>query len=359
VFEDRDGCTDWDGDGWSNAGDALPNDASQWADSDGDGYGDNASGNFADEFPSDPNQWKDTDGDGYGDAPVGPYGDWWPNDPSQWQDYDGDGYGDNTNGTNGDVCPTEHGTSTHEATRGCPDTDHDGVVDLQDPFPDDFYQWADYDGDGWGDNGAVPNGDECPEVFGTSKNGNVHGCPDADFDGWWDVDDIFPNDATQWEDSDGDGYGDNYSWFNDSVSDPENAGVVITLRAENGDAFPSESSQWNDTDGDGRGDNPNGILPDAFPLRVSQSTDLDKDGYGDNFTLGAYQPDDCPKIWGNSITITIGPLISIQWENIYSYSVSKYYSNTFTIFKTTKHGSPRFIEIIVSITITIGILMLS
>ena len=36
---DQGGCPDIDGDGYSNLGDAFPNDISQYSDEDGDGYG--------------------------------------------------------------------------------------------------------------------------------------------------------------------------------------------------------------------------------------------------------------------------------------------------------------------------------
>ena len=39
--EDRIGCIDTDGDGWSDLGDDFHNKATQWKDSDGDGLGDN------------------------------------------------------------------------------------------------------------------------------------------------------------------------------------------------------------------------------------------------------------------------------------------------------------------------------
>ena len=38
------GCPDADGDGYSNSGDSFANDATQFADTDQDGFGDNASG---------------------------------------------------------------------------------------------------------------------------------------------------------------------------------------------------------------------------------------------------------------------------------------------------------------------------
>ena len=108
---DRVGCADRDGDGYSNAGDPFPDDATQWADRDGDNRGDNANGNNPDAFPDDTSQWKDSDGDGYGDNPGGNNGDAFPTDPTQWSDEDGDYYGDNQDGTKGDLCPLEYGES--------------------------------------------------------------------------------------------------------------------------------------------------------------------------------------------------------------------------------------------------------
>lgn len=53
---------DSDGDGWNDAIDAFPADASEWVDSDGDGVGDNG-----DAFPDDESETADTDADGVGD----------------------------------------------------------------------------------------------------------------------------------------------------------------------------------------------------------------------------------------------------------------------------------------------------
>jgi len=297
---DRVGCPDEDGDGYSNSGDPFVHDPTQWADSDGDGYGDNQDGNNPDAFPDDPSQWEDSDGDGWGDRPVIPNGDFFPNDPTQWSDFDGDGYGDNAEGNNGDQCPELYGTSTHPEARGCPDTDNDGVVDPFDAFPEDFYQQTDGDNDGFGDNQAVPNGDECPDTYGTSTNNSRQGCPDSDGDSWADEDDAFPDDPKQWVDTDGDGWGDNYGWTNETIADEEDFGNMLTFRAQWGDAFPDDPSQWSDMDGDGFGDNGTGRLPDAFPLRFSQKADSDGDGFGDNFTEGAWQPDECGLAYGTS-----------------------------------------------------------
>ena len=301
-WQDRHGCPDMDGDGWSNGGDAMPVDPTQWQDRDGDGYGDNANGSNPDAFPDDATQWSDRDGDGYGDNPIGLSGDWFPDEPTQWHDFDSDEWGDNPDGVRGDVCPDEAGpepkSSTDQGnplTRGCPDRDRDGYPDPVDKFPDDTFQWNDTDDDGWGDNLGVSNGDDCIDVPGSSSEANLQGCPDTDGDGWADTIDEFPNDSYQWKDSDGDGYGDNYIWENSTTNQTLDG---YGLRIEMGDAFPNEPTQWSNVDGDFRGDNPNGIQPDYFPLVYTQLMDTDGDGYGDNFTLGAFEPDDCS--WAGS-----------------------------------------------------------
>jgi len=307
---------DSDNDGVNDAQDAFPFDSTQWQDSDGDGYGDNASGNNSDAFPTDSSQWSDVDGDGYGDNPngtnadafpndpnewvdsdgdgVGDNGDLLPNDASQWVDSDGDGYGDNPSGTNGDAFPTD---STQWS-----DTDGDGYGDNSnvtggDLWPTDPSQWWDSDGDGYGDNTSGTNGDAFP-ADGTQWS-------DGDGDGWGDNPsgnnpDAFPQDGTQWADQDGDGYGDNANGNNPDAfptdgtqwADQDGDGYGDNPQGNNPDAFPTDGTQWADGDGDGYGDNPQGNNADAFPSDQTQWADRDGDGYGDN-PLGT-NPDDCP-----------------------------------------------------------------
>ncbi|MEE3082833.1 MAG: hypothetical protein VX320_01930, partial [Candidatus Thermoplasmatota archaeon] len=102
--------SDVDGDGINNDGDVYPMDRTQWADSDGDGYGDNSQGNNGDAFPYEASQWADSDGDGYGDNQEGVSPDVFPNDGTEWVDFDGDGVGDNAD----------------------TDDDNDGVLDIYD-----------------------------------------------------------------------------------------------------------------------------------------------------------------------------------------------------------------------------------
>ena len=340
------GCEDNDGDGYANAGEAFPNDPTQWSDTDGDGYdrnnaesycGDNQFGNNPDLFPSDGTQCSDSDGDGYGDNPSGPNGDFDPDDPTQWNDTDGDGYGDNPDGYNADICPLLAGNTNTDEARGCPDSDGDGTPDPQDDFPNNSLQDTDTDGDGYGDDIIWDvEGDDCPAWPGSSNKGNIYGCTDSDGDGWADelpanpepsmIPDVFPFDETQWVDTDGDGVGDNYSYTNvtgETLGDDIyrwscdiDPGLIQT-RIQNGDAFPNEETQWSDVDGDGFGDNykdnstvrldcwPGQLVEDArnsdaFPLRFSQNKDADRDGYGDNSTGLAYQPDLCKSVQGFS-----------------------------------------------------------
>mgnify|MGYP001175707316 CR=1 FL=1 len=86
---------DDDGDTYYNYEDALEDNPTQWADSDGDGYGDNSTGTNPDAFPAEPTQWADSDGDGYGDNPTGTTPDAFPDDANEWEDANDNGLGDN------------------------------------------------------------------------------------------------------------------------------------------------------------------------------------------------------------------------------------------------------------------------
>ena len=196
---DVSGCPDADGDGYSDAGDAYPDDATDWMDSDSDGVGDNA-----DAFPNDASETLDSDNDGVGDN-----ADAFPSNPSETLDSDADGVGDNA-----DAFPQDANETL--------DSDGDGVGDNADAFPNNASETLDTDGDGIGDN--------------SDPNPTQHSDDDSDGDSVANIDDAFPNDVTQWLDSDSDGYGDNIS-------------------GNNPDAFVNLSTQWSDTDGDGYGDN--------------------------------------------------------------------------------------------------------
>jgi len=186
------------------------------------------------------------------------------------RDADGDGFS-----LIRDLCPSVMGgfqgcsTSTDTDGDGLPDAiddddDGDGYDDLEDGCmliagnsTIDRFGCIDSDGDGYSD-GA----DACPELRGNSYFDRV-GCPDYDRDGYSDPDDI-------WNISSG------------------------------ADAFPIEPTQWNDTDGDGYGDNLSGYQGDLWPNNASKCCDVDVDGYDD------FYEDACPDEYGNSTTDRIG-----------------------------------------------------
>ena len=202
--------------------------------------------------------------------------------PESELDDDNDGY---TNDI--DDCDNVAGTSIYGSV-GCPDSDGDGWQDSDDSHPDDSSEWNDTDIDGFGD-----NSDDCVSIFGNSTNGQI-GCIDSDGDGWADSSDAFPLDSSEWVDSDSDSYGDNI------------------------DIFPYDGTQWRDSDMDGYGDNNSGLEGDDcvnvsgtsnrdgvfgcmdsdgdgwadsiddLPFNPEQYRDLDGDGVGDTVSLGDF-----------------------------------------------------------------------
>lgn len=89
---------------------------------------------------------------------------------------------------------------------------------------------------------------------------------DIDKDGYKDGEDAFPNDPSEWLDTDGDSIG------NNADTDDDNDGVL-----DSDDAFPLDETEWADTDSDGVGDN-----SDVFINNPSEWADSDVDGTGDN-----------------------------------------------------------------------------
>jgi hypothetical protein len=159
---------------------------------------------------------------------------------SSSDDTDQDGLVDDS-----DDCPNgETGwisnTSTDYDLDGCQDIgediddDNDGVVDVEDVFPLNALEWADFDGDEVGDNAD----------------------PDDDNDNVEDDVDVFPLNALEWADFDGDEVGDN------ADLDDDNDNVEDDV-----DVFPLNALEWADFDGDEVGDN--------------ADLDDDNDGYSD------------------------------------------------------------------------------
>ncbi len=267
---DGDACdADDDGDGVADAQDAFPLDAAESADNDGDGVGDNA----------DP----DDDNDGYSDAIEASEG----SDPidadSKPADNDGDFEPDSTDA----------------------DDDNDGVDDADDAFPFDASESVDTDGDGTGDNADLDDdGDGWSDAdearLGTDSKDAADTPPDMDGDFITDSEDpdrdgdghdnhmdVFPDDASEWQDHDGDGTGDN------GDADDDGDGYNDTVEVSEGSDPLDADSKPADNDGDFEpdstdGDDDNDGVPDeddAFPFDDTESIDTDGDGAGDNADL--------------------------------------------------------------------------
>ena len=182
---------DTDEDGVDDDDDAFPDDSTEWADTDGDGVGDNAD--------------TDDDDDGWSDQDEVVCGSELLDSGSVPADSDADG----------------------ECDALDPDDDDDGVVDSDDAFPSNPTEWTDTDGDGIGNNA---DGDDDGDGWGDPTESD---CGSDPMDG-----EVSPKDI------DGDGACD--------ILDPDDDGDGV---ADEDDAFPLDNAEWLDTDGDGLGDN--------------------------------------------------------------------------------------------------------
>jgi outer membrane protein OmpA-like peptidoglycan-associated protein len=155
------------------------------------------------------------------------------------------------------------------SSKGCPDSDGDGVLDKMDACPNvagPVNGCPDADGDGIAD-----KDDACPNLAGT-----INGCPDADGDGVADKEDACPNNAgpvNGCPDGDGDG-----------VADKDDACPTVAARTPNG--CPADP----DSDGDGVPDSRDACPNNAGP--INGCPDGDGDGIAD-------KDDKCPTLGGN------------------------------------------------------------
>jgi hypothetical protein len=153
-------------------------------------------------------------------------------------------------------------TATHDF-RIQEDRDNDGVPDLLDIFPDDAAEWADLDGDGTGDNGDTDRdgdgiGNDYEIQVGTDPSDASSTPSDADTDG-----------------------------IPDSVDDDLDGDSVPNAQ----DLFPNDPTESSDLDGDGIGDN--------------ADTDRDGDGFSnDEETEGGSNPNDANDLPGANLRIT-------------------------------------------------------
>lgn len=293
--------SDDDNDGYEDVDDAFPMDSTEWADTDNNGVGDNTdtdddgdgySDNIESSCNSDPlNSFdvpsdldmdgtcdlmdNDIDGDNYPNE-----NDAFPMDNTEWLDTDNDGFGNNV-----DV-----------------DDDGDFVSDNYDAFPLDSSEWADNDNDGLGDNGDMDDDNDgwsdsdenscstnsmsdqsIPSDFDNDMICDIVDADD-DGDGVSDENDAFPMDNSEWEDTDSDGFGNNFDddddgdeWFD--IFEP-NCGTDPL----DSNSIPLDfDGDWvcdlvdNDDDNDGVTD-----VDDPFPKNPNESVDTDSDGIGNN-----------------------------------------------------------------------------
>jgi len=214
---------------WGNQADKFPYDKTQWFDNDDDGYGDNQDGNNPDDCRftygnsyNDRQGCPDSDGDGWSDPdsdhPSHPAGsaDAFPYEGDDWMDSDEDDYGDNL-----DKCPQVYGTSGVLIDELSSPSIYGVLAFEQDMF--NYEQNSNYNQIKSKFDSLYPISidfpiDEFPIGLGSDQFWIPwQGCLDSDGDGFADVGDEFPNNPTQWSDADGDGYGDNlpHPTFND------------------------------------------------------------------------------------------------------------------------------------------------
>jgi hypothetical protein len=193
------------------------------------------------------------------------------------------------------------------------DTDADGVFDNQDVFPLDATEQADMDGDLKGDNSdddidgdgylntdevdgaaardanATPadmDGDFIPDTRDADKDGDSY---DAFEEDGTTVLDVFPNDPTEWFDTDNDGTGDNTDTDIDGDGYSNDVEKQVGSSETDGSITPSDYDQDfipNMLDDDDVYDGVNdlaadGTQLDAFHFNTAADTDTDGDGVAD------------------------------------------------------------------------------
>jgi len=210
--------SDSDGDGYGDAkyardGDRFPDDPNQWADRDGDGFGDEAGQEWSDDCPDnggyshqDRLGCPDFDGDGWSDPsddwPINPIdgADAFWKEPTQRRDSDGDGFGDNMSGHRGDQCPdtpvgynvssraiiynVDDNRAETVAMYGCTDSDGDKYADDSEAWWEpsncpgilvgNSSEWLDYDRDCHGSNSDYDDTDSSVKTLEDWCDDNIN-----------------------------------------------------------------------------------------------------------------------------------------------------------------------------------------
>ena len=281
-------------------GDGIPNDSDP--DDDNDGYDDDY-----DAFPLDPTEWDDADGDGIGsNTDTDDDGDGWSDleeadcltDASSAfsvpEDYDGDwvcdivDVDDDNDGVDDDYdcAPYDASISLLDCNGVCGGSsslDACGVCDGDDSA------CADCEG--------VPNGDAVIDACGVCTNDPSSCGIDSDGDGVDDDDDEFPDDSTEWADTDGDGVGDNADTDDDDDGWSDQDEVVCGSELLDSGSVPADSDADGECDALDPDDDDDGVVDsdDAFPSNPTEWADTDGDGIGNNA-----DGDDDGDGWGDS-----------------------------------------------------------
>jgi len=246
---------DDDNDGVDDNSDAFPLNASETMDTDSDGIGNN--------------QDDDDDNDGYSDV----------------DEKNSCGSQNPSDSLNADSIPLDS-----DGDLLCDelddDDDDDGVIDQLDDFPTDSSESIDTDSDGIGNNadsdddddGVQDENDAFPldpsESIDTDGDGiGDNEDDDDDGDGYWDIEETSlcnpSSDPLDYDsipmDFDGDLYCDSMD------DDDDDDGFLDSV-----DLFPFNAGEWNDTDGDGIGDNSDGDIDGDGVMNEN-----DWDDYGD------------------------------------------------------------------------------
>jgi len=254
------------GDGIDNDCNGNSDEGSAWyADTDQDGYGDAATSITAcaqpDSYVAEATDCDDTDAESH----PGQY-----DECTTEADEDCDGANDSCEGNEGALCTDGIDNDADGLTdcedeecgglnTACMDSDSDGVMDENDAFPNDATESNDTDGDGIGDNA------DCDDSNAANYPGATEICGDGIDQNCDELDPVCASEVNL--DDDGDGIPDT----TDNCPLLANADQLNTDSDTDGDVCDS------DDDGDGVAD-----AADAFPLNASEFNDADGDGTGDN-----------------------------------------------------------------------------